>query len=182
MFGIPLQCHLAHAASFARRLETFDIESTYLFSTKSSERCRIRRRQQGTNVSFKHQHWILDGDNGARSRARDVRAGVSVWLAADHNLDPSRVAASGGAGSCAGRDAPSAAAPIERMITGREYLQLLKQQADPACASIQKTLVCFTWGGSVHHLCKPRPSLCPCTLRHIERGLTALCLAFVSHR
>lgn len=37
---------------------------------------------------------------------------------------------------------------VERIITGREYLVLLKQ-ADPACASVQKTLTCFAWGAAV---------------------------------
>lgn len=43
-----------------KTLEIFEVEQTYLApsSLNSNERCRIRRRQQGSNVSFQHQLWI----------------------------------------------------------------------------------------------------------------------------
>ncbi len=41
-----------------KRFEVFEVESTYLCSPKPNERCRVRRRTQGTNVSFQHQLWV----------------------------------------------------------------------------------------------------------------------------
>jgi len=71
------------------RYEVFEVESTYLCSPNEHERCRVRRRQQGSNVSFQHQTWV--GVEGS-----DQKAAASPTL-------------------------------IERTLTGREYLVLLKQ-------------------------------------------------------
>ena len=38
-----------------KRVEVFEVEQTYLATTTVAERCRIRRRQQGTNQSFQHR-------------------------------------------------------------------------------------------------------------------------------
>ena len=51
------------------QLEEFEVEQTYLATRRTNERCRIRRRQQGANVSFQHQLWVTeeghDGTSGA---------------------------------------------------------------------------------------------------------------------
>ena len=41
------------------KLEVFEVETTYLRS-HSNEKHRVRRRQQGTNVSFQHQMWSTE--------------------------------------------------------------------------------------------------------------------------
>ena len=38
----------------------WQVDQTYLATHRSNERCRIRRRQQGANVSFQHQLWITE--------------------------------------------------------------------------------------------------------------------------
>lgn len=42
--------------------EVFEVEQTYLLCLRKAERCRIRRRQQGCNVSFQHQLWCTKLD------------------------------------------------------------------------------------------------------------------------
>lgn len=50
-----------------KTLETFEVEQTYLAQSvlNRNERCRIRRRQQGFNVSFQHQAGHLALREGA---------------------------------------------------------------------------------------------------------------------
>ena len=58
------------------RCEVFDVESTYLCSPSPNERCRIRRRQQGTNVSFQHQLWVSSGAEFVLPLVVEVVVGV----------------------------------------------------------------------------------------------------------
>ncbi|KAL1508542.1 hypothetical protein AB1Y20_004641 [Prymnesium parvum] len=53
-----------------KTLEIFEVEQTYLAHVNENERCRIRRRQQGSNVSFQHQLWVTETkDDGTESTA-----------------------------------------------------------------------------------------------------------------
>jgi len=42
------------------KFEEFEVDQTYLAAHRSNERCRVRRRQQGANVSFQHQLWVTE--------------------------------------------------------------------------------------------------------------------------
>ena len=55
-----------------KTLEVFEVEQTYLAPSigDKNERCRVRRRQQGSNVSFQHQLWISElKDDGSEATA-----------------------------------------------------------------------------------------------------------------
>jgi len=53
-----------------KKFEEFEVDQTYLATNGANERCRIRRRQQGANVSFQHQLWITDAAEGGSAETR----------------------------------------------------------------------------------------------------------------
>ena len=70
-----------------KRVEVFEVEQTYLATTTVAERCRIRRRQQGTNQSFQHQAWVAgaDGSETLMERTLSGREYFSLMKQADPN-------------------------------------------------------------------------------------------------
>ena len=62
-----------------KRVEVFEVEQTYLATTTVAERCRIRRRQQGTNQSFQHQAWVAGAD-GSETLMERTLSGTRVLL------------------------------------------------------------------------------------------------------
>ena len=43
-----------------KKFEEFEVDQTYLATASLNEKCRVRRRQQGANVSFQHQLWVTE--------------------------------------------------------------------------------------------------------------------------
>ena len=74
--------------------EVFEVEQTYLVSLSSNERVRVRKRQQGSNVSFQHQLWISAAGDGGESKTSLMERSLTAreYFALVKQADPSRCA------------------------------------------------------------------------------------------
>ena len=71
------------------KVEVFEVEQTYLaaHALNKNERARIRRRQQGSNVSFQHQLWINEEKVDADGRAYEETSLMERTLTAREYVD-----------------------------------------------------------------------------------------------
>jgi len=81
-----------------KTLEIFEVEQTYLAksSLNENERCRIRRRQQGSNVSFQHQLWItqMEADGHESTSLMERHLTAREYFSLLKQADPQRCAVS----------------------------------------------------------------------------------------
>ena len=80
-----------------KRLEVFDVEQTYLLTHAPNERCRVRRRQQGANVSYMHQTWTdRVRDDGTHLETTLIERTIKAreYTALMKQADPRRVTVS----------------------------------------------------------------------------------------
>ena len=80
-----------------KRLEVFDVEQTYLVTHAPNERCRVRRRQQGANVSYMHQTWTdRVRDDGTHLETTLIERTIKAreYTALMKQADPRRVTVS----------------------------------------------------------------------------------------
>lgn len=79
-----LQAHL-------KRFEEFEVDQTYLATHGANERCRIRRRQQGANVSFQHQLWVTEETpDGAETTLMERTLSAREYFTMLKQADPMR--------------------------------------------------------------------------------------------
>ena len=81
---------MAEMKEHVKRFEAFEVDQTYLSTQKANERARIRRRQQGANVSFQHQLWTTEEEGGPETTLKEHTLSAREYFIMLKQADPHR--------------------------------------------------------------------------------------------